>query len=565
MQLESPSYSPCCRPDGVPRGDQLLPAHPRCTHCPELETFVDKCEEAACPILEITSQCTDQCVVVACDDPTHPEPSCHVAGGDTVCDSACLVDEDCADCPGLEELLRCCTDYHSYLSQPKSFDLDIPQSNWDASSAGDFCGCSESDYREQHVSLFLPEHQAICPITRPLGHILPECRASSTSSAFSSPALSQTATQFPSVSLQQHLPQCSTPIFSCEWGNCKAAFPSLAELVGHVNVDHLRFPNLTNESAPQPLCSDVPNQQFDLNALSCHWRDCVMYPCPESIPGSSMTAFPDTVLDVLTTHLMQDHLGVHYPFPQSTTVRTAAPAKTTPACAGKIAPSPPQSSPDTRNESDTPSDTSPRDNSHSHPQNSSPTYCGAKPCKWIGCTEFFSSPDDLTAHILSAHIGSGKAHYECYWEGCTRHGEQGFASKQKVARHMQSHTGHRPFQCKICGQYFSETATLQQHMRRHTQEKPYVCDVPGCGKAFAITGALTIHKRTHNGFKPFKCKYCEKAFTESSNLSKHLRTHTGARPYPCLEDGCGKSFARPDQLARHTGVHRKKSLGRGVE
>jgi hypothetical protein len=93
---------------------------------------------------------------------------------------------------------------------------------------------------------------------------------------------------------------------------------------------------------------------------------------------------------------------------------------------------------------------------------------------------------------------------------------------------LQSHTGHRPFQCKVCKQNFSEAATLQQHMRRHTLEsrwwlytlllllsdaymtEPYLCDFPGCGKAFAITGALTIHKRTHNGQKPFKCTYCDR-------------------------------------------------------
>jgi hypothetical protein len=95
---------------------------------------------------------------------------------------------------------------------------------------------------------------------------------------------------------------------------------------------------------------------------------------------------------------------------------------------------------------------------------------------------------------------------------------------------MKSHTGHRPFQCSICEQKFSEAATLQQHIRRHTQEsklffsspafllrleflyflEPYVCDYPGCNKSFAITGALTIHKRTHNGIKPFRCSYCDK-------------------------------------------------------
>lgn len=382
--------------------------------------------------------------------------------------------------------LRCCTDYHSYLSLPKSFDPVIPQSNWNASSAGDLCGCSESDYKEQYVSQFLPEHNNISSI----GDIPSERPASSTSSAFSSSPLSQVATQFPPVSVQQHLPQSSTPVLNCLWANCKATFPSLAELVGHVNVDHLRFPNVTNEPAPQSLCSDVPNQQFDLNALSCHWGDCAMYPYPESFPSSSTAAFPNTVLDVLTTHLMQDHLGVHYPFPQSTIVPTAPPAKTPPTRAGNVLPSPPQSSPDTRNESstDTHSDRSPRDTSQS--PDPSPKYSGPTPCKWIGCTEFFSTPDELTTHILSTHIGSGKAHYECYWEGCPRHGAQGFASKQKVARHMQSHTGHRPFPCTICGQHFSETATLQQHMRRHTQESRYFCCCSRC------TGSSLVHSRT---------------------------------------------------------------------
>ena len=298
--------------------------------------------------------------------------------------------------------------------------------------------------------------------------------------------------------------------------------------MGHVNVDHL----LPNYPVPQALCSDVPNHQFDLNSLSCHWGNCATYPFPGSIPSSSMSAFPDTVLDAFTTHLMQDHLGINYLFPQATTVRAASSLQTPTASTSDIPPSPPQSLPDICDEMPKHSRTrsfafaSPRGNSHL-----SPADCSDQPCKWMGCTETFSSSDDLTAHILSAHIGSGKAHYECYWEGCTRHGKQGFSSKQKVARHMQSHTGHRPFQCQTCGQYFSETATLQQHMRRHTQEstyfsffllssafseyltdtvEPYVCDVPGCGKAFAITGALTIHKRTHNGFKPFKCKYCEK-------------------------------------------------------
>ncbi|EIW79243.1 hypothetical protein CONPUDRAFT_127181 [Coniophora puteana RWD-64-598 SS2] len=199
---------------------------------------------------------------------------------------------------------------------------------------------------------------------------------------------------------------------------------------------------------------------------------------------------------------------------------------------------------------------------HSHPSSSHHQF------RTWACYKTFPTSAALTQHIAEAHVGSGKARYECFWQGCNRNsglgdgtggsGEnEGFGSKQKIMRHIQSHTGHRPFQCSVCKQNFSEAATLQQHMRRHTKEKPYACDYPGCGKAFAITGALTIHKRTHFGLRPFKCTYCDKAFAESSNLAKHLRTHTGARPYVCAEPGCGKSFARPDQLARHGAIHRK--------
>ena len=37
------------------------------------------------------------------------------------------------------------------------------------------------------------------------------------------------------------------------------------------------------------------------------------------------------------------------------------------------------------------------------------------------------------------------------------------------------------------------------------------------------------------------------------------------RPYACTEQGCTKTFARPDQLARHMIVHKKKVGGSGVK
>ncbi|KAI9008138.1 hypothetical protein BC832DRAFT_530221 [Gaertneriomyces semiglobifer] len=182
-------------------------------------------------------------------------------------------------------------------------------------------------------------------------------------------------------------------------------------------------------------------------------------------------------------------------------------------------------------------------------------------CLWNGCNSRFTNFDDLTNHVSEEHIGSGQSEYICCWENCERKGKP-FNQRQKVMRHIQTHTGDKPYQCTICKQRFSESGIMTQHMRTHTGERPYKCPEDGCAKQFAIPGALTIHKRKHTGEKPFKCKMdgCEKRFSESSNLTKHLRVHTGERPFKCPVEQCTKRFARPDQVSRHRRVHEKKGF-----
>ncbi|KAG0031535.1 hypothetical protein BGZ82_006942 [Podila clonocystis] len=177
-------------------------------------------------------------------------------------------------------------------------------------------------------------------------------------------------------------------------------------------------------------------------------------------------------------------------------------------------------------------------------------------CHWKGCNKSFPNFDSLTSHLSEDHIGTGKSEYVCEWEGCERNG-RGFGQRQKAMRHIQTHTGDKPYQCQRCRKRFSEANIMAQHMRTHTGEKPYKCPEPGCGREFSISGALTIHLRVHTGEKPFKCKFegCDKWFSESSNLTKHLRVHTGERPFSCDFPGCTKRFSRPDQVTRHKRTH----------
>jgi uncharacterized Zn-finger protein len=53
--------------------------------------------------------------------------------------------------------------------------------------------------------------------------------------------------------------------------------------------------------------------------------------------------------------------------------------------------------------------------------------------------------------------------------------------------------------CPRSGRPFKAKYKLVNHLRVHTGEKPFPCPFPGCGKVFARSENLKIHKRTHTG------------------------------------------------------------------
>lgn len=279
----------------------------------------------------------------------------------------------------------------------------------------------------------------------------------------------------PPAQLQSHLDD--TGKHSCMWADCDAVFRSLQDLVAHVNFQHLQIVSpqsvTNNQLGPSrdPASShhqlapalDSTSQFFP----SCHWGDCHVYPTVEDVPGSSDRPL-DAALGVLAAHLWEYHLGLHSPppqfnFPSATTlvaesvgdlIHSPSLDRATPKIQGSVveveimdvdppfvsvssvavgATTPSELGPASSHEYDTDHT---QDKNRSHDQGHDCTIAD-HPCRWLDCQERFATCEALMAHITAEHVGGGKNHYGCFWDGCGRNGNKGFKSKQKICRHLQ--------------------------------------------------------------------------------------------------------------------------------
>lgn len=246
----------------------------------------------------------------------------------------------------------------------------------------------------------------------------------------------------------------------CHWQNCHRSFVSVEDLLAHVSTAHLGLGAdvrsssssssmvTTPQHMPAALDVSVPELDFgSVHALACLWDDCL-----PPIPAATTTAAVDAVssaaqppvlspvqhghaMDSATLvlrHLLEQHIGVQATKDMLDLASLSMPSATLPTSAPSTRTLPASSSV-------TPTPSSRRDSAQSV----------ADPidfiCRWQDCGHVCEDAKSLTDHVSLAHVGNGKPEYFCLWQGCgcehSHHPGRLFTSRQKIMRHLQTHTG----------------------------------------------------------------------------------------------------------------------------
>lgn len=100
------------------------------------------------------------------------------------------------------------------------------------------------------------------------------------------------------------------------------------------------------------------------------------------------------------------------------------------------------------------------------------------------------------------------------------------------ATELQQDEAYRvdPNKCPICNRLLSCRSALRQHYRTHTGERPFRCRL--CARSFTTKGNLKTHIGVHK-INPLlspvhSCTMCPKKYSTAHALQQHINTHTGA-------------------------------------
>ena len=142
-------------------------------------------------------------------------------------------------------------------------------------------------------------------------------------------------------------------------------------------------------------------------------------------------------------------------------------------------------------------------------------HTGEKPFPCTQCKFRCNNKNNLKLHVKNRHSGN--------WINLILNSDKIFDLHflMKLILQNQPIRIGKDWACPFCNRVMETKQRVARHIRTHTGEKPFACDL--CDFTCSQKCNLLTHMKVHSEEKPFTCTYCPEAFKRKDNLQTHVR------------------------------------------